>query len=100
MRERAAASEPRERSAPAKRRARERVGESEGRSPSDNFAAPGAHHAGGARGGGGAGRGGVVGGGGGRPPWDNFAARMTELAVCPGRVRAAIARQTGKTGGH
>src|SRR5258706_7883584 len=29
-----AASEPRERSAPAKRRARERVGESEGRSPS------------------------------------------------------------------
>ena len=30
------ASEPRERSAPAKRRARERVGESEGRSPSDN----------------------------------------------------------------
>jgi hypothetical protein len=28
-------SEPRERSAPAKRRARERVGESEGRSPSD-----------------------------------------------------------------
>jgi hypothetical protein len=32
--ERAAASEPRERSAPAKRRARERVGESEGRSPS------------------------------------------------------------------
>ena len=31
-----AASEPRERSAPAKRRARERVGESEGRSPSDN----------------------------------------------------------------
>jgi primosomal protein N' (replication factor Y) (superfamily II helicase) len=30
-----AASEPRERSAPAKRRARERVGESEGRSPSD-----------------------------------------------------------------
>ena len=34
--ERAVASEPRERSAPAKRRARERVGESEGRSPSDN----------------------------------------------------------------
>jgi histidinol dehydrogenase len=33
-RERAAASEPRERSAPAQRRARERVGESEGRSPS------------------------------------------------------------------
>src|SRR5258708_21509834 len=33
--ERAAASEPRERSAPAKRRARERVGESEGRRPSD-----------------------------------------------------------------
>jgi 3-methyladenine DNA glycosylase AlkD len=33
--ERAAASEPRERSAPAKRRARERVGEPEGRSPSD-----------------------------------------------------------------
>ncbi len=33
--ERAAASEPRERSAPAKRRARERVGESEGQSPSD-----------------------------------------------------------------
>ena len=32
--ERAAASEPRERSAPAKRRARARVGESEGRSPS------------------------------------------------------------------
>src|SRR5262249_59486970 len=31
--ERAPASEPRERSAPAKRRARERVGESEGRSP-------------------------------------------------------------------
>src|SRR5881392_4269166 len=29
------ASEPRERSAPAKRRARERVGESEGRSPSE-----------------------------------------------------------------
>jgi hypothetical protein len=28
-------SEPRDRSAPAKRRARERVGESEGRSPSD-----------------------------------------------------------------
>jgi hypothetical protein len=35
IRERAIASEPRERSAPAKRRARERVGESEGRSPSD-----------------------------------------------------------------
>jgi glucosamine-6-phosphate deaminase len=35
QRERAAASEPRERSAPANRRARERVGESEGRSPSD-----------------------------------------------------------------
>ena len=34
--ERATASEPRERSAPAKRRARERVGESEGQSPSDN----------------------------------------------------------------
>jgi hypothetical protein len=34
-RERAVASEPRARSAPAKRRARERVGESEGRSPSD-----------------------------------------------------------------
>src|SRR5258708_35215902 len=33
--ERATASEPRERNAPAKRRARERVGESEGRSPSD-----------------------------------------------------------------
>src|SRR5258708_14795767 len=33
--ERAIANEPRERSAPAKRRARERVGESEGRSPSD-----------------------------------------------------------------
>jgi dihydrofolate reductase len=33
--ERATASEPRERSAPAQRRARERVGESEGRSPSD-----------------------------------------------------------------
>jgi FAD:protein FMN transferase len=31
------ASEPRERSAPAKGRARERVGESEGRSPSDNI---------------------------------------------------------------
>jgi hypothetical protein len=29
------ASEPRDRSAPAKRRARERVGESEGRRPSD-----------------------------------------------------------------
>jgi len=29
------ANEPRERSAPAKRRARERVGESEGRSPSE-----------------------------------------------------------------
>ena len=45
------ASEPRERSAPAKRRARERVGESEGRSPSDKtrwFAgrrAPRAHFA-------------------------------------------------------
>ena len=35
--ERAAASEPRERSAPTKRRARERVGESEGRSPSDKI---------------------------------------------------------------
>src|SRR5204863_2710808 len=34
-RERAQRSEPRERSAPAKRRARERVGESEGRSPSE-----------------------------------------------------------------
>src|SRR5262245_55920374 len=34
-RERAQRSEPRERSEPAKRRARERVGESEGRSPSD-----------------------------------------------------------------
>src|SRR6476661_1456648 len=34
VRERAVASEPRERSAPTKRRARERVGESEGRSPS------------------------------------------------------------------
>src|SRR5262249_47112483 len=34
-RERARASEPRERSEPAKRRASERVGESEGRSPSD-----------------------------------------------------------------
>ena len=33
--ERAAASEPRDRSEPAKRRARARVGESEGRSPSD-----------------------------------------------------------------
>jgi hypothetical protein len=33
--EREHASEPRERSAPAKRRVRERVGESEGRSPSD-----------------------------------------------------------------
>src|SRR5213083_1168779 len=32
-----AASEPRERSAAAKRRARERVGESEGRSPSDEL---------------------------------------------------------------
>src|SRR5262245_47673048 len=32
------ASEPRERSEPAKRRARERVGESEGRSPSDELA--------------------------------------------------------------
>src|SRR6185295_3559328 len=32
-----AASEPRERSAPAQRRARERVGESEGRSPSDDY---------------------------------------------------------------
>ena len=31
------ASEPRERSAPTKRRAGERVGESEGRSPSDLF---------------------------------------------------------------
>ena len=30
------ASEPRDRSAPAKRRARERVGESEGHSPSDD----------------------------------------------------------------
>ena len=30
------ASEPRERSAPAQRRARERVGESEGRSPSEH----------------------------------------------------------------
>jgi 2-keto-4-pentenoate hydratase len=37
LRERAAASEPRERSAPAQRRARERVGESEGRSPSDGI---------------------------------------------------------------
>ena len=37
-RERALASEPRERSEPAKRRARERVGESEGRSPSDKNA--------------------------------------------------------------
>ncbi len=36
QRERAAASEPRDRSAPAKRRARARVGESEGRSPSAN----------------------------------------------------------------
>src|ERR671934_1817126 len=36
-----AASEPRERSAPAKRRARERVGESEGRSPSDKEGAVG-----------------------------------------------------------
>jgi hypothetical protein len=35
VRERANASEPRERSAPTKRRARERVGESEGRSLSD-----------------------------------------------------------------
>jgi hypothetical protein len=40
--ERAAASEPRERSAPAQRRARERVGESEGRSPS-NKTRGGAH---------------------------------------------------------
>src|SRR6185503_16245826 len=32
-----AASEPRERSAPAKRRASERVGESDGRSPSDHY---------------------------------------------------------------
>jgi ACR3 family arsenite transporter len=39
QRERAAASEPRERSAPAARRARERVGESEGRSPSDRVEA-------------------------------------------------------------
>jgi hypothetical protein len=39
--ERAAASEPRERSAPAQRRARERVGESEGRSPSDKTRLPG-----------------------------------------------------------
>ena len=36
-RERATASEPRERSAPAKRRARERVGESEGQSPSERI---------------------------------------------------------------
>src|SRR5262249_27609026 len=36
-----AASEPRERSAPAKRRARERVGESEGRSPPDQTCYPG-----------------------------------------------------------
>src|SRR5258708_38456347 len=35
--ERAIANEPRERSAPAKRRARERVGESEGRSPSERL---------------------------------------------------------------
>jgi 2-keto-4-pentenoate hydratase len=35
--ERAVASEPRERSAPAQRRARERAGESEGRSPSDQI---------------------------------------------------------------
>src|SRR5439155_26922681 len=35
--ERATASEPRERSAPAKRRARERAGESEGRSPSERM---------------------------------------------------------------
>jgi 2-keto-4-pentenoate hydratase len=35
--ERAVASEPRERSAPAQRRARERAGESEGRSPSDEI---------------------------------------------------------------
>jgi len=35
MSERAAASEPRERGAPAERRARERAGESEGQSPSD-----------------------------------------------------------------
>jgi len=34
-RERASASEPRDRSAPAQRRASERAGESEGRSPSD-----------------------------------------------------------------
>ena len=32
------ANEPRDRSAPTKRRARERVGESEGRSPSDEDA--------------------------------------------------------------
>ena len=35
------ASEPRERSAPTKRRARERVGESEGRSPSEKNDATG-----------------------------------------------------------
>src|SRR5437660_880401 len=38
------ASEPRERSAPAKRRARERVGESEGRSPSDHDDMPTLNH--------------------------------------------------------
>jgi len=37
MSERAAASEPRERGAPAERRARERAGESEGQSPSDEI---------------------------------------------------------------
>ena len=37
QRERAAASEPRDRSAPTKRRARARVGESEGRSPSEKI---------------------------------------------------------------
>jgi hypothetical protein len=37
--ERAIASEPRDRSAPAERRARERAGESEGRSPLDKISA-------------------------------------------------------------
>jgi hypothetical protein len=40
------ANEPRERSAPAKRRARERVGESEGRSPSVEYVQHDAYHAG------------------------------------------------------
>src|SRR6266540_3411776 len=41
VRERAQRSEPRDRSAPTKRRARARVGESEGRSPSDQISARG-----------------------------------------------------------